>query len=437
MPVRIREILLDNLEITHEDLTIVDGPLGIGDVMELHKLDRPQLKDPPFVSRITPAMRLGESETDIFSIIQSHDLLLHHPYDSFDTIVNFIKAAAHDPNVLAIKQTLYRVGGSSSPVVNTLLEAAANGKQVAVLVELKARFDEENNIEWAKALERAGVHVVYGLIGLKTHAKVALVIRREADGLKRYMHLGTGNYNASTAKIYEDLGLLTCNEDIAIDASNLFNSLTGYSRQNVYRKLLVAPVGLRQAVLEKITREIEKHKKHGNGRIFFKMNALVDPEIIYALYQASQAGVSIDLCIRGICCLRPGVAGISENIRVRSIVGRFLEHSRIYYFANGGREELYLGSADMMQRNLDGRVETLFPIEDPVIRRVIQDRLIQKVLMDTVNSRELQEDGRYVHVRPEPGEPPFDCQEWFLTHPLFRGDSDYNQDAIVAIPSNA
>ncbi len=439
MPLRIRSLLLDNLEITSEDLTVIDGPLGMGDVMELHHLDRPDLKDPSFTPRTPPELR---KDHDLFAAIRQHDLLMHHPYDTFDSVVEFIRAAAQDPHVLAIKQTLYRVG-TNSPVVSTLLEAVENGKQVAVLVELKARFDEENNIEWARALERAGVHVVYGLVelkglvGLKTHAKIALVVRKEADGLHRYVHLGTGNYNATTARIYEDLCLLTCRQDIGADATALFNLLTGYSRQSTYSKLLVAPLGLRNGMLERIEREISLHREHDNGHLIFKMNALVDPEIIDALYHASQAGVSIDLIVRGICCLRPGIEGISETIRVRSIVGRFLEHSRIFYFRNGGDEEILLGSADMMQRNLDGRVETLFPIEDPVLRVAIRDRLLKPELADTGNAHELLSDGHYRRVQPEPGEPPFDSQEWFITHPLLGSDRDLHDHMISALPSGA
>ena len=433
MPPRIRSLLLDNLEITPEDLTIIDGPLGLGDVMELHHLDRPDLKDPSFTPR-TPAELRKTSE--LFTAIQKHDLLMHHPYDSFDSVVEFIHAAAHDPDVLAIKQTLYRVG-TNSPVVARLLEAVENGKQVAVLVELKARFDEENNIEWARALEHAGVHVVYGLIGLKTHAKIALVVRREADGLRRYVHLGTGNYNATTARIYEDICLLTCRPDIGADASLLFNSLTGYSRHSEYERLIVAPQYLRQAILDRIEREIRVHQEQGNGYLIFKMNAITDPAVIYALYNASQAGIRIDLLVRGICCLRPGIPGVSDTIRVRSIVGRFLEHSRIYYFGNGGNEEIYLGSADMMQRNLDGRVETLFPIEDQALRKAIHERVLLPMLADSVNARELMSDGHYVRVLPEADEPPFDCQDWFITHPIVDAGPDHNGSTISAFPSGA
>jgi polyphosphate kinase len=340
--------------------------------------------------------------------------------------------------VLAIKQTLYRVG-SNSPVVKALLEAVENGKQVAVLVELKARFDEENNITWARELESAGVHVVYGLVGLKTHCKVAMVVRREGEKLRRYVHIGTGNYNASTARIYEDLCLLTCRPDIGADVSELFNSLTGYSRQTEYRRLLVAPVSLRRGIVQRIQREIALHEQHGNGRLIFKMNALTDPDIIRLLYRASQTGMPIDLIVRGICCLRPGLPGISETIRVRSIVGRFLEHSRIYYFGNNGNPEIYIGSADMMQRNLDNRVETLVPIESRLLRDVIAEKIIQPLLADNANAHQLAADGTYQRITPAPGEAPFDCQQWFMQHPLFEGheELDAQEKAISAIPASS
>src|SRR5258708_6143910 len=439
MPPRIRSLLFDKLEITPDDLTVIDGPLGMGDVMELREVDRPDLKDPPFTPRTPREFYKGN---DLFAAIRQRDLLVHHPYDTFDSVVEFIRAAAHDPDVLAIKQTLYRVG-TNSTVVNTLLEAVENGKQVAVLVELKARFDEENNIEWARALERAGVHVVYGLVelkglvGLKTHAKIALVVRKEADGLQRYVHLGTGNYNSTTARIYEDLGLLTCRPEIGADATELFNLLTGFSRQSTYSKLLVAPLGLRQGMLERIDREISLHRENVNCHLIFKMNALVDPAIIYALYRASQASVRIDMIVRGMCCLRPGLPGVSETIQVRSIVGRFLEHSRVYYFRNGGDEEILLGSADMMQRNLDGRVETLFPIDDPVLRIAMHDRLLTPALADTVNARELLPDGSYKRIRPKPGEAPFDSQNCFISHPLVDSDTTHQNHTIGALPSGS
>lgn len=437
MPRRIRNLLIDNLEIETEDLTVIDGPLGMGDVMELTDLPCQDLKDTPFTPRV-PTL-ISESD-NIFMAMRQHDLILHHPYDSFSSVIDFVRAAAQDPKVLTIKQTLYRVG-KNSPIVNTLLEAVENGKQVAVLVELKARFDEENNIVWAKQLEQAGVHVVYGPIGLKTHAKIALVVRREEQGLRRYLHLGTGNYNATTAKIYEDLCLLTCDQDLGADATLLFNSLTGYSRQNQYHKLLVAPLGLRRGIVERIEREIRNHKETGNGRLIFKMNALTDPDIIKHLYLASQAGVQIDLIIRGICSLRPGLPGISDHIRVRSIVGRFLEHSRIYYFGNNGEEEILLGSADMMQRNLNNRIETIFPIESPSIRQALLTNLLEPILADTVNAHELLSDGQYVPIQPKEGEEQFDSQDWFITHPLFNIDTEdlsgLTDPTIRTIPAKA
>ncbi|GCE26242.1 polyphosphate kinase [Dictyobacter alpinus] len=435
MPRRIRSLLLENLEITEDDLTVIDGPLGLGDLMELQSITRPDLKDPPFTPRVPPIIRNSEN---IFDAIQQHDILLHQPYDSFNPIVDFIRAAAEDPQVLAIKQTLYRVG-SNSPVVKALLHAAENGKQVAVLVELKARFDEENNIGWARELERMGVHVVYGLVGLKTHAKVAMVVRKEEDGLCRYIHLGTGNYNASTAKIYEDLCMFTSRHDIGMDVTSLFNSLTGYSRQGSYRKLLVAPVTLRRGIIDRIEREISIHQEKGNGRLIFKMNALVDPEVISTLYRASQAGVSIELIIRGVCSLRPGVPGVSETIRVRSLVGRFLEHSRIYYFGNGGQAEIFLGSADMMQRNLNNRVEVLFPIESRTMKIALMDQMINPILRDNANAHMLQPDGSYIPIEPAEGEELFDCQQWFLDHPLFELNIDdtMTNPTISAIPSSS
>jgi polyphosphate kinase len=440
MPARIRHLLIDNLEITPQDLTVIDGPLGMGDVMELMSLPKPDLKDKAFTPRMPSVLQ--QHGTNLFTAVQKQDILLHHPYDSFNSVVDFIRVAANDPQVLTIKQTLYRVG-KNSPIVNTLLEAVENGKQVAVLVELKARFDEENNIGWAKQLEQAGVHVVYGLIGLKTHAKIALVIRREEQGLRRYVHLGTGNYNASTAKIYEDLGLISCRPDFGTDASQLFNSLTGYSRKSNYNKLLIAPLGLRKGIIERIEREIELHKKHKNGRIIFKMNSLTDPEIISTLYQASQAGIHIDLIIRGICCLRPGVKGVSETIHARSLVGRFLEHSRIYYYGNNGTPEIWLGSADMMQRNLNNRIETLFPLETRELRDAVYKNVLEPELADTDNAHKLQASGEYKRILPKEGEKPFDSQSWFISHPLIKEQVEneepgsQNQHAISAIPSSA
>ena len=302
---------------------------------------------------------IGEGK-DIFAAIRQHDILLYHPYDSFTPIVNLLRQAAHDPDVLAIKITLYRVG-SNSPIVSALMEARENGKAVAALIELKARFDEENNIGWARALEHEGVHVVYGVVGLKVHAKLCMIVRREKDGIRQYVHLGTGNYNATTTRIYTDFGFLTADRVVGEDVANLFNFLTGYARIEKYQKLLVAPVTLRNGIIDRIDREIERHREHGDGHLIFKMNALVAPLCIVALYRASQAGVKVELQVRGICCLRPGISGVSENITVSAIIGRFLEHARIYYFHNGGNEEIFLGSADLMPRNLDRRVEVLFP----------------------------------------------------------------------------
>jgi polyphosphate kinase len=435
MPLHIRKLLSDNLEIDLSDVSIIDGPLGIGDVMELHSVARPDLKDKPFTPHTPTILKKNSS---IFAAIQKHDILLHHPYDSFSNVVDFIRSAASDPQVLAIKQTLYRIG-PIRPLVNALLEAAENGKQVAVLVELKARFDEENNISWARELERAGVHVVYGLVGLKTHAKVALVVRKEDDGLSRYMHLGTGNYNASSARIYEDLGMFTMRQAIGEDATALFNSLTGYSKENHYQELLVAPVGLKAGIVERIQREIEMHHRHGNGRIIFKMNALTDPDIIQQLYEASQAGVHIELIIRGICSLRPQMPVVSENIRVRSLVGRFLEHSRVYHFYNNGEHETWLGSADMMQRNLNNRVEVLFPITSRSMQNAIFEHMVQPILADTANAHELLADGSYVRIRPQEGEEPFDSQEWFIYHPLFELDEEgvISKVTTSAIPSSS
>lgn len=410
MPQRIRDLLLFNLKLTADDMYETSGPLGLSDLMALTKLDRPDLKDPPHYPRTPPALRTRVGS--MFAAIRQHDILLHHPYDSFQPVVDLIQYAAEDPNVLAIKQTVYRVG-TNSPIVKALMHAREQDKQVTVLVELKARFDEENNITWARALERVGVHVVYGLVGLKTHAKLALIVRREHDGLRRYVHLGTGNYNATTARIYTDLGLLTCRADIGADVSDLFNFLTGYSRQNHYRTLLVAPVELRQRLTDLILREIANAVEGRAAQIIMKMNACVDPKMIDLLYTASNAGVKIDMLVRGMCALRPGVPGMSEHITVRSIVGRFLEHSRIFYFLNAGAPEVYLGSADLMQRNLDRRVEAIFPIEDPAIAANVRDQMLEAGLRDNVRARLLQPDGSYTRLRPRNGTPLLDSQEVF------------------------
>ncbi len=411
MPQQIRDVLIRNLKLAPYQAHSVDGPIGLADVFELTKLERPDLKDPPFLPFFPASLATEES---IFSLLRRRNVLLYHPYDSFNPVVDFLREAARDPDVIAIKQTLYRVG-PDSPIVKALMEARENGKQVAVLVELKARFDETNNIVWARALERAGVHVVYGLLGLKTHAKMCLVVRREAEGITRYVHLGTGNYNPVTARIYTDLGYLTSDHELAADVSDLFNALTGYSQKKSYRKLLVAPAVMRREVLRRIDREIESHAKDGGGHIAFKLNALADKACIKALYRASRAGVRVDLQVRGICCLRPGVPGVSDNVEVTSVVGRFLEHSRIFYFKNGGEEELLIGSADLMPRNLDGRVETLFPIDDEEIRAAVRKDILFTHLRDTHGARRLLTEGSYERLRPADGKG-LDTQQAMLEH---------------------
>lgn len=410
IPADVLEILIENLEIKPVDVCRVRGLIDLARLHQLPSLDRPELRDQPFEPWV-PADLSADAEEDMFTMIRAEDRLLHHPYQSFQPVIDLLNKAAHDPDVLAIKMTLYRTG-RNSPIVQALLEAIENGKQVAVLVELKARFDEESNIEWAKALEREGVHVVYGLVGLKVHCKVALIVRREHDGIRRYLHLGTGNYNAVTARLYTDLSLLTCDPDLGADATDLFNYLTGYSHKSDFHKLLVAPVTLRQGMADLIRREIA----HGpRGRLIFKMNALEDKAMITLLYEASRAGVQIDLIVRGLCCLRPGIPGISENIRVRSIVGRFLEHSRLYYFENGGNEEMFMGSADLMPRNLDRRVEILFPVMSPRIVRRLRDNLLQKCLEDNRKSRAGRADGAYEFL-PVNGDGEMDSQDWFIHH---------------------
>jgi len=415
MPAHIRDILVQNMELERNDIFVVDGPLGLADLIHLHATDRYDLKDTPFTPSLPPALSGSSIDGDIFAAIRARDILLHHPYDSFVPVVDFIRQAARDPDVLAIKMTLYRVG-RNSPVLDALLEASENGKQIAVLVELKARFDEESNIEWARTLEAEGVHVVYGLVGLKTHAKVALVVRREGESLRRYVHMASGNYNAITAQLYTDVGLFTCDEDIGADATDLFNHLTGYSSKDDYRKLLVAPINLRARMEELIRREIKHAQKGEPARLIFKMNALVDKLMIQLLYQASQAGVTIDLLVRGMCCLRPGLPGVSDNIRVTSIVGRFLEHSRIYYFENGGKEQVYVGSADLMPRNIDRRVENLFPLRDAEMIRYVRDTVLETYLNDNVKARRLLADGAYERVKAGAKQQPLHSQMWLVNH---------------------
>jgi polyphosphate kinase len=409
MPQGIRELLLQELgageqqevaPLTVADVHATDELLELGDFMSIAMLDVPELRDPPFTAHVPARLRDGRS---IFDVVRERDLMVHHPFESFGaTVEHFLEAAANDPQVLAIKLTLYRTSGDTA-IVRALTEAAQRGKQVAVLIELQARFDEQNNIAWARTLESYGIHVAYGLPGLKTHAKTALVVRRDADGIRRYVHIGTGNYNSKTARLYTDMGILSCNPSLGADLSDLFNSLTGVSRQKFYRKLLVAPANLRERTLELIAREAEHARAGRGGRIVAKMNALVDAEIIAALYAASQAGVKIDLIIRGICCLRPGIPGVSESITVVSIVGRFLEHSRIVHFANAGAPEYYFGSADWMPRNLDRRVEVLVPIEDPALHHHLQG-VLDTCLNDNRQSWILQPDGQY--ERQYPGDDP-------------------------------
>ncbi len=409
-PDRIRAILMRNLDLSAYQVYQSEEHLGLAGLAELPRLDRPKLKYPPYVPHIPAAIARKES---VFDLMTPEGFLLYHPYDSFIPVVEMIREAANDPNVLAIKQTLYRVG-ANSPIVEALMEARRNDKQVAVLVEIQARFDEEHNIAWARALEDEGIHVVYGVLGLKTHAKMCMVVRREPHGLKRYVHLGTGNYNTITSRVYADLSFFTCDETIGRDVADLFNSLTGYARHGSFRKLLVAPGSLRDEILSRIEREVQRQLTHGDGYLAFKMNALVDKECILALYRASQAGVHVDLQIRGMCCLKPGIPGLSETIEVTSIVGRYLEHARIFYFKNGGADEVLLGSADLMPRNLDRRVEVVFPVESPGLRKRIFAEIIQVHLRDTQQARRLLPDGNYEGVVPADGEERFDSQSWLM-----------------------
>lgn len=391
-PLEIRAQLLENFRLEEEDLYVIDGPLNPVRLMAIYEGDHsPELRDPPFVAPIAPALR---DETDLFAAIRERDILLHHPYENFSSVVDFLKQAAADPNVLAIKQTLYRTGGDPQ-IVGSLMDAVRNGKQVTVVVELKARFDEANNILWAQKLEEAGVHVVYGLVGYKIHAKMCLVVRKDDDAIRRYVHLSTGNYNPTTARIYTDVGLLTCRADYGEDSTNLFNLLTGICQFQGTRKFFVAPFELHKKVLSLIQRETDNAKKGLPARIIAKMNALVDRETIEALYRASQAGVKIDLIVRGICCLRPKMKGISENISVRSIVDRFLEHSRIFYFENACQPEVFIGSADWMPRNFFRRIEILFPILDGNLRERIRNEFLELGLNDNAKARILGSNGVY------------------------------------------
>ena len=394
MDPKLLKILKQEFDVKEYDIYRINGPLDLTFLMKLYGMEgMDEYRYKPYQPQPVPGMN---EEEDIFTQIRRGDILLHHPYMTFDPVVQFVKHAAVDPDVLAIKQTLYRVSGHS-PIVAALAQAAENGKQVSVLVELKARFDEENNIIWAKMLEKAGCHVIYGLLGLKTHSKITLVVRREEDGIRRYVHLGTGNYNDSTAKLYTDCGILTCSEPIGEDATAVFNMLSGYSEPKNWNRLVLAPLWLRDTFMRLIRRETEHARNHEPARIVAKMNSLCDKEIIAALYEASAAGVKIDLVIRGICCLKTGIPGISETIHVRSIVGNFLEHARIFYFRNGGNEEFYMGSADWMPRNLDKRVEIMFPVEDPVLREKVR-HILQVQLDDNVKAHILQPSGIYEKI---------------------------------------
>ncbi len=410
MPDDLKEWLAGNLKLDENSVFEAPHPIGLADLDELTHLDRPDLLYPPISPRVPQEIRNSRSITQA---TRNGDILLYHPYDSFSPVVDFVRAAANDPEVLAIKQTLYRVG-SNSPIVEALSEARDEQTQVAVLVELKARFDEEPNITWARQLEARGVHVAYGIVGLKTHAKICLVVRREGHGLRRYLHLGTGNYNPGTARVYTDFSYFTDDQKLAEDGSDLFNYLTGYSEHEEYQELLVAPVTMRDRIMRGIEEQTEKAKNGAPARITCKTNSLTDPRIIELLYEASQAGVKIDLIVRSICCLRPGVEGVSENIRVVSLVGRFLEHARVFTFGEGEDERIYLGSADLMQRNLDRRVETAFPLRERRHREKVR-RLLDLQLSDTANGWELKTDGKFERRHPGEGEEPLDSQSILLT----------------------
>mgnify|MGYP000903403959 CR=1 FL=1 len=414
-PAEIRRRLLEHLQLSEDDLYAIDGPINPTRLMTIYEGDHsPELRDPPFVAPVAPALREQE---DIFAAIRERDVLLHHPYESFESVIHFLQEAAADARVLAIKQTLYRTGGDPR-VVGALMAAVRNGKQVTAVVELKARFDEANNIQWARKLEEAGVHVVYGLVGYKIHGKITLVVRRDGDRIRRYVHLSTGNYNAATAKVYTDVGLLTCRGDYGEDATNLFNLLTGISQFQGMRRFVVAPFDLHRRMLELIEREARHAGKGLPARIIARMNSLVDDEIIRALYRASKAGVSIDLIVRGICCLRPQLKGISENIRVRSIVDRFLEHPRIFYFENACKPEVFLGSADWMPRNFFRRIEVVFPVEDGVLRDRIIGEVLALPLADNVKARLLRADGSYHRPALKKSDVPVRSQVEFMQRSL-------------------
>ncbi len=405
IPERVRRLLLEKLAIDEEDVYESSGPLGLRALMSIALLGRPALRDPPFFSRLPAVLEDKlDDKTDVFAIVRRGDVLLHHPYDSFSPVLSFLRQAAEDPDVLAIKMTLYRTGANAE-VVRLLIRAAENHKQVAVSVEIKARFDEENNMAWARALEHAGAHVFFGRAELKTHAKATLVVRREGEGLRRYVHLSTGNYNESTSRLYTDVGLLTADPEFGEDLSEFFNGLSGFSKKARHRKLSVAPTALADAVLAKIDAQAERADAGKPAAIFAKLNALVDVQVIQALYRASTAGVAITLCVRGVCCLRPGIPGISQNIRVQSIVGRFLEHERVFVFGPPGEEEILLSSADWMPRNLHRRVEVMFPVQSEALREQIRQEVVQPALDDNAHAYDMNAEGEYICRTPPAGEP--------------------------------
>jgi len=411
MPAEMIAYLTESLDLDQEDVYVFDGPLHVQDLMELFDVDRPDLKDEPF----TASVPTWYTEYDnIFDAIRERDRLLHHPYDSYECVTGFINQAVEDPDVVAIKICLYRTG-PESPIPPALIRASEQGKQVTALIELKARFDEEHNIEWARKLDYAGVHVVYGIMGLKTHGKLTLVVRREGETLRRYVHVASGNYNPTTSCTYTDLGMFTVDDTIGRDATELFNYLTGFSQQTDYRTLMVAPIDLRDKLNALFDREIEHQRAGKPAHIIAKFNRLADLQVIEKLYEASRAGVKIDLIVRGICMLRPGIPGLSENITVRGVVGRFLEHSRVFWFQNGGDDEIYIGSADWMSRNLKHRIEVVAPVTDPQSKRYLRDVLLDAYLRDNTKARELQPDGRYMPVGR--GAEPFNSQEYFIGQP--------------------